>query len=300
MGSRIPLPPHLVLGPFTSHAGLQAGLGRDRLRGRDLEKPYRGVRSSVPVTTLRQRCEAFQLRMPQDAFFCSATAAGLLAVPLPTRLEASPLLHVAVPAPRRALAAAGVIGHKLQVSDDDLRIYRGLRACKPELVWCQLATIMSLQDLVAAGDYLIHWRSPMTTVSLLREAVSKHPGRRGKPALRLALELLNDRSESRKESQLRVVLVQAGLAGLVANLGITTSGGWNYRADLAFPRHKVIIEYQSDYHRDPARFRTDMTRISRLEADGWFVIQVNADDLRHPTELVQRVRRVLAGRMPVA
>ena len=234
--------------------------------------------------------------MPPDAFFCSATAAGLLAVPLPARLEASPLLHVAVPAPRRALTATGVIGHKLQVSDDDLRSFRGLPACKPELVWCQLATIMSLPDLVAAGDYLIHWRSPTTTLPLLREAVDAHPGRRGKVALRLALELLNDRSESRKESQLRVVLVQAGLAGIIANLEITTSGGWNYRADLAIPRHKVIIEYQSDYHRDSVQFRADMTRISRLEADGWFVIQVNADDLRHPTELVQRVRKVLAGR----
>ena len=39
-----------------------------------------------------------------------------------------------------------------------------------------------------------------------------------------------------------------------------------------------------------------MTRISRLEADGWFVIQVNADDLAAPMELTERVRRVLATR----
>jgi very-short-patch-repair endonuclease len=238
--------------------------------------------------------------MPPDAFFCSATAAILLGVPMPTRVENSPLLHVAVPAPRRALTATGVIGHKLQVRDDHLRMLGGLRVCKPELVWCQLATILSLPDLVAAGDYLIHWRSPRTSVPLLREAVRAHPGRRGKVVLRSALELLNDRSESRKESQLRVVLAQAQLTGLVANLAITTSGGWKYRADLAFPRHQVIIEYQSDYHRDPVQFRADMTRISRLEADGWFVIQVNSDDLRDPIELVRRIRRVLASRPSVA
>lgn len=219
-----------------------------------------------------------------------------MGVPLPARLENSQLLHVAVPAPRRALAASGVIGHKLQVDDDHLRMLGGLRACKPELVWCQLATILSLPDLVAAGDYLIHWRSPRTTTTFLGEAVRVHPGRRGKRALWSALELLDDRSESRKESQLRVVLVQARLVGLVANLEITTSSGWEYRGDLAFPRHKVIVEYQSDYHRDPAQFRADMTRISRLQADGWFVIQVNADDLREPVELVQRIRKVLADR----
>lgn len=58
----------------------------------------------------------------------------------------------------------------------------------------------------------------------------------------------------------------------------------------------MIVEYQSDYHRDPERFRADMTRIARLQADGWFVMQVNADDLRDPVELVQRICRVLSRR----
>lgn len=296
MGSRIPLPPHLALRPFTSRAGGQAGLGRDRLRGPDLSRPYRGVLSPTPVTTLRQRCEAFQLRMPADAFFCSVTVALLMGVPLPSRLENSPLLHVAVPAPRRALAAAGIIGHKLQVRENQLRRFGGLRACSPELVWCQLASILSLPDLVAVGDYLIHHRSPRTTRAFLENAVREYRGRRGRALLRQALELLNDRSESRRESHLRVILVQANLTGLVANLDILTSGGWKYRGDLVFPKRKVIVEYQSDLHRDSARFRADMTRISRLEADGWFVVQVNLDDLRNPGELVQRIRRVLADR----
>ena len=39
-----------------------------------------------------------------------------------------------------------------------------------------------------------------------------------------------------------------------------------------------------------------MTRISRREADGWVVIQVNSDDLRNPVELVDRIRRVLSAR----
>lgn len=234
--------------------------------------------------------------MPADAFFCSVTVALLMGVPLPSRLESSPLLHVAVPAPRRALAAAGIIGHKLQVHENQLRMFGGLRACSPELVWCQLASILSLPDLVAVGDYLIHHRSPRTTRAFLEKAVREYRGRRGRTLLWQALELLSDRSESRRESHLRVILVQANLTGLVANLDILTSGGWKYRGDLAFPKRKVIVEYQSDLHRDPARFRADMTRISRLEADGWFVVQVNIDDLRNPGELVQRIRLVLADR----
>jgi very-short-patch-repair endonuclease len=234
--------------------------------------------------------------MPSDAFFCSVTAALLMGVPLPSRLETSDLVHVAVPAPRRALVAAGVKGYKLQVDGSHVRMLGGLRACSAELVWCQLATVLSLPDLVAAGDYFIQRRSPRTSRLLLSEAVQTYPGRRGKVALRSALELLDERAESRRESHLRVILMQAGLDGIVANLKVTTSGGWNYRGDLAFPDRKVIVEYQSDYHRDSAQFRADMTRISRLEADGWHVMLVNADDLRNPAELVQRIRKVLSNR----
>ncbi|HEU4807441.1 MAG TPA: hypothetical protein VFT01_04205 [Homoserinimonas sp.] len=75
------------------------------------------------------------------------------------------------------------------------------------------------------------------------------------------------------------------MPGLVVNLPITTGGGYHYRADLAFP-----------IHGDEAQRRRDMTRRARLEADGWYVMEVNADDLRDPIELVQRIRRVLAGR----
>ena len=39
-----------------------------------------------------------------------------------------------------------------------------------------------------------------------------------------------------------------------------------------------------------------MTRISRLEADGWYVLQINNGDLGNPGELVQRIRKVLESR----
>lgn len=90
-----------------------------------------------------------------------------------------------------------------------------------------------------------------------------------------------------------MILVLAGLTGLEVNYPVTTSGGYDYRGDLAFPDHKVFIEYQSELHRSPEAFRADMTRISRLEADGWYVMQVNIRDLDDPAELVQRIRRVL-------
>ena len=39
-----------------------------------------------------------------------------------------------------------------------------------------------------------------------------------------------------------------------------------------------------------------MTRRSRLEAQGWYVMEINADDLGDPVEIVARIRSVLARR----
>lgn len=234
--------------------------------------------------------------MPPHAFFCSVTAAQLFGVPLPRRLENAVVTHVGVPVSKHPPRGSGVLGHRYTVAADSLTSWCGLRVAAPEQVWCQLGVLLSVPDLVAAGDYLIRRDQPLTTHVRLREAVESFPGRRGRPRLRAAVELLHDRAESRRESHLRVILVQAGIVGLAVNLPVTTSGGFSYRADLAVPRRKMIIEYQSEYHGDEMQRRKDMTRRARLEADGWYVMEVNADDLRDPAELVERIRLVLAGR----
>ena len=121
-------------------------------------------------------------------------------------------------------------------------------------------------------------------------------GKRGVLRLREAHPQLNERAESPQESKLRLILLGANIRGLIANVEIRTSGGFDYRGDLAIPQRKMIIEYQSAFHETPERFRSDMSRISRLQADGWMVVQVNKDDLRDPLELVARIRRALFTR----
>jgi very-short-patch-repair endonuclease len=59
----------------------------------------------------------------------------------------------------------------------------------------------------------------------------------------------------------------------------------------------VLIEYQGDYHRKvQGQWRKDMTRRSRLEAQDWVVIELNANDLRDPDELASRIRMILRRR----
>ena len=77
---------------------------------------------------------------------------------------------------------------------------------------------------------------------------------------------------------------------------VDTETGKHLRPDFLFAEAKVILEYQGDYHRSRSQWRRDMTRRSRLEAQGWYVMEINADDLGDPVELVARIRSVLARR----
>ncbi len=208
--------------------------------------------------------------MASHAYFCGATAAVLMSIPLPRRHEESRVLHVAVPPPFRTPTGKNIRSHTFVSHPDHVGSWHGIRISSAEFTWCQLGAVLTLPDLVAAGDYLIHHRLPFTTAERLEVAVADYAGRRGNPALRAALPLLNDRSESRRESLLRVLVVTG--------------------------ERKVVIEYQSRFHDESKDFRADMTRISRLEADGWFVMQVNNDDLSNPRELAERIRTVLKVR----
>jgi hypothetical protein len=267
------------------------------MRGTDLDHPFRGVNlAKAAAHDLESLCLALQTRLPPDAFVCGATAARLMKLPLPLELERGTTIHVAVPAPRTAPTGRGLTGHSVRVDSRDVQQRRGLRVSTPARVFCELSKAIDLPDLVAVGDYLISHQVPMVDLDTLVDTVERYPRGKGGATLRAAVPLLDGRSESRRESMLRVIVVTGGITGVVPNEWIDTSGGERYRGDLVVREKKVVIEYQSRFHEDPIDFRKDMTRISRLEADGWVVIQVNANDLADPAELLARIRLVLASR----
>lgn len=232
--------------------------------------------------------------MPSTAFFCGVTAALIMGIPLPNRLQAPIPLHVGMPFPGRANRSDGTVGHKFQISPEDLCEWGGLRVTTVARTWCDLATVLDVEDLVAAGDYVIHYRMPLASRAQLEDAVVRHPGRRGRRRLREALALLDDHSESPRESIVRVTIVHAGIPGLVVNHPIQVADGRQLRGDLCFPAHRVIFEYQGDYHRsEPGRWRKDRTRVALLTAAGWHVVEIAADELADRRMLVHLIRSTL-------
>lgn len=293
---REPLPPNLATAPF---AVRNSGLPRKRTRASDLDQSVHGVRIASPSTQLdvRTRSAMFAVRLRDDSFFSHTTAALLHGAPLPLAFERATELHVAVPIPAPSPHASGLIGHRLDVVASDVVLERGIRVTSPARTWIDLAGMLGLGDLVAVGDYFIHWQLPLTTMGEIHSQLRRMGRRRGVALARTALGLLNDRAESRPESRLRVVLVTAGFADLSINHVLVDSETGRYvRPDFMLREFKLIIEYQGDYHRTAAQWRKDMTRRTRLEAQGWRVIEVNADDLANPVELVARIRSILAQR----
>jgi hypothetical protein len=235
--------------------------------------------------------------MPPDAFFSHVTAAMLHGMPLPFRLERSTRLDVSMPAPHRAPHANGIIGHQLTVDLHDIADVAGLRSTTAARTWCDLGSVLPVLDLVAAGDFVIRRKSPLATILDIMEVTQTRVSPRGRRNVMMALPLLHDRSESPPESVLRVLLIWAGFPEPRVNHEFFDSEQrFLARTDLFLEPYNLVLEYQGDYHRtDKSQWRRDMTRRANLETEGIRTMELNADDLKNPQELIARIRK-RAGR----
>lgn len=240
------------------------------------------------------RCSAYLVRMPPGGFFCGSTAALIQGVPLPAVLEHSMDLHVAVPRSGRSVRRAGIVGHKLDIPPESIRTWRGLPVTPPARTWRDLALVLALDDLIAAGDALLGGDVPLATRRELDEVAQAAAGGRGARRLAAPLPLLDARSASRRETFLRLILIRAGITGFEPNFWVRLERPRaRYRIDIAFPERRIGFEYQGEYHHDIAQWRADLTRQSRLRAAGWTMVEFTSHDLRDAAELTERIRSIL-------
>lgn len=313
---RVPLPPAFVDAPFSRRKALSLGLTDSRLRSRDLVRPFHGVRihHDLPIDTLG-RCRSYQERMRAGFVFSHWTAASLLGVPLPDYLDRS-TVHVSARHPTRKPSGSGVTGHQIAAElwrstelilrDDDTGGFDILPIVTPALLWAQLASTLDLDDLVALGDAIVTSRSPsvlatgpMATLDDLIAIATAHAGRRGVRALQRALPMVRFGSLSRPESLLRLMLVRAGIPEPQLNLTVCDRTGAAIAiADLCWPDHRVLIEYEGDGHRTSrTKFRSDITRIEKYADGDWFGMRASADDIFvDPNSFAERVARRLLAR----
>lgn len=267
-----------------------------RLRASDLWIPVRGTRLPREMRTLWDRCAAHQLTLPAGAVFSGFTAASLLPLPLPRWAEALPTIEVTVPRGTRAPRRSGVTARQRALTDEDVVEVLGLAVTSPVRTFLDLAALLPLDALVAVGDRIVARRSPFSTMARLEAAIAESSAR-GVRTAREAIGLVDDGSESPKETELRLLLLRAGMGPLTTNHTVTeTDGRFVARVDLAIVGMRIAIEYEGDHHRDPAQWRRDIARRRRLEALGWFYLSVTQADLTDPRALLADLRAAMSRR----
>ena len=246
--------------------------------------------------TFDERCAAFSARATPDQFFSHVTAARLLGLPLPTRVVREPQLHVSVVAPLKAPEARGIVGHTV---DRPIRLVTigEHRLASPVDAWAQLAGSLTEPDLIVMGDALVRKKRPFATMAELEGAVADLDRRRGVRTLRAASARIRPGTASPPETELRLLIIAAGLPEPLVGYEVHDDGYFVGTPDLAYPAHKVAIEYEGEVHRvDLRTFREDIDRRERFEDAGWRVIRVTADHLRKPHALIERIRYALGSR----
>lgn len=120
----------------------------------------------------------------------------------------------------------------------------------------------------------------------------------GIKAVRVAVLAARERVESPKETEMRLLLAAHGYAEPCVNLTMSEPGtGKTYRIDLAYPRQRIAIEYDGDWHRtDRTRFRRDRRKDDVLHELGWRVVRVVDTDLDSPSEFRARLNHLGAPR----
>ncbi|MBG6108287.1 hypothetical protein [Frigoribacterium sp. CG_9.8] len=299
MPKREPLPTQFVGIPFAAADARDCGISASRLRASDLRVPIRGVREPrTAENSFELQIGRYAAHMAEDEYFSHVTAAKLYGIPLPRHLENMPIVHVSVHEPAFPPRVRGIAGHRLSVPIAP-RTRNGFRMVSPARTFTQLAAVLSHDDLVIAGDFLVKRKAPLCTLEELAAAVNSMGPARGARSARLALPEVRQGTDSPMETRTRLMIVRAQLPEPVIGHTVRDENGdFIGTPDLAYVRERIAIEYQgSDHWTNPAVFADDIERRILFERAGWVVILVIAKHIfSNPHWTAERIREALRDR----
>jgi very-short-patch-repair endonuclease len=273
------LPGHLLNQPFTLAEARSAGLSRRRTRAGDLTSPCHGVRiAAAAEDSLLERVRA--VAAVTGAVASHTSAAVLWGFPLPAALERLYVIHMTSLPGRRAVRRRNIVGHQQTLAPEEIVAGR-LVVCTSLLrTWFDLAGILSLDELVIAGDFLFRRRNPPSTPARLDAYLA---GKQGRPGYRRAMQarsLMRAGADSPKETELRLLLLRHGLPEPGINVPMfDETGGWIQDPDMSYEREKLAIQYDGGHHATPAQRRSDIFRDENARDAGWRVVVLTQWDL---------------------
>jgi hypothetical protein len=278
-----------------------AGLTRRRSRAQDLASPCHGVRipAATEVTLL---VKARALALATGAIVSHLTAAVLWGFPLPLGFDRHPVVHLTCQPDVRAVRRRDVVGHQSVLAPEEITVGRHLACTSPLRTWFDLAGVLTVDELVIAGDFLFRRRDPLSTPAALDTYLVTKAGRPGYRKALQARALIRADTDSPKETELRLLLVRAGLPEPAINMPMfDETGGWIQDPDMSYEDYKIAIQYDGGHHSSPAQRRSDIFRDEEARGLGWLVVVLTQWDLDPfapgmEPKAVTRVRAALTAR----
>ena len=266
------VPRELTTGPFSLADARRAGLTRWQVYSAPFRRLAPGVfvSSALPDGALMKIAGA-RLRLPAGGAFAGLTAAWLHG------LDVSPCdpIEVLVPA-RSRISARDLWISRAQLDRCDVVDRRGMPVTSLRRTLSDLSHRLPLVDAVVIADMALH--QGLVELGALDGRLVKF----AEPA-----------AESPMETRLRMLLLPRRLPRPQAQVSLKDDGGrFLGRADLYYPGHRLVLEYDGGTHRD--RMVEDNHRQNSLLSAGYRMLRFTAHDvLRAPDAVAAQVREVL-------
>lgn len=279
------LPQELEDRPFTFEEARRRGVSLRRLRHGSLAPLGKGLRTAASLERipLSERVRPF-LDINDRCAVSHLTAAELGGLPSRRRVSETMTFHVIRPEGAADLKRPHVVVHRAKLYDDEVTTYQGIRITTPERTWLDLAAMLTVDELVVAGDHLVRVPSPdfddrtapLCTVADLQRMIDRHKGKRGLRKAKLALQLVRVGSDSPQETLLRLAIGRAGLPEPELNVPVDDGRpGRQVRPDLSYRRYRIAIEYEGDGHGEESQIVRDIARSERYRELGWVEVRIS-------------------------
>ena len=291
-------------------AGLGDRLLTEAVRGRSVVRLRRGAyvlgsvwRDAAPWDRNLYRIDAHAASRPGEAIYSHVSAAQLLGC---STWDVGEKVHVTVPySSSRRSHGGDVVSHSHQVGDEDLvqlvREGRVLRVTALDRTVADCARTLDVERGAVIGDHALRLGA---SAGGILEAAQRSGIVRGARRVERLLDVLDSRSESPGETRTRLLLMAAGVAVPELQFEVRTEDG-TFRADMAWPRFKVILEFDGeskyfDYRPTPQALRAERRRENALVAAGWIVVRIRWAELATPGVVVAKLNAAFARAVKLA
>jgi very-short-patch-repair endonuclease len=288
--TRLEIPDALRLGPFTTARARELGVSPTVLQGSQWRHVFRDVWVHDSIEDdMFVRVAAARLVLGREGFLCGLTAAWVYGVEVQDGRGL--LVWVGRPTGSWRRPRAGCLLREITVKAPDLDLINGTFITTPLRTAFDCARWLRLSEAVVVADAFA--AAGLISRDDFAAYVRSHRALRGVRQADVVAKLIEPLSESPMESRLRVLLITSGFQSPVAQYVVTDRAGkFIGRADLAFPRQRLIVEYDGSLHWEQRR--DDDRRRDAMRELGWTVLVASrADYYEHADEFIATVRRAM-------